>query len=198
MLQGKTNRQNAGQSRQRNKYGWSRNRVEENKMHAAGFVDIFIFWVLCVVQVESCATGRSFVQGSPAVCVYHCVIKCSYNKHPALTVRKVEEVRIKKLICRISWQRFRPYCDHPQVIEHIKTVQSNLSFGLRTYAYELPLILTVLFFWLWGFCTVWYWQGRTKRLGEKPAPVPLCTSQFPRVPTWVWTIASTVVGRRLT
>jgi hypothetical protein len=94
-------------------------------------------------------------------CVSHCVIKCSCNKHPALTVRKVEEVRIKKLICRISWRRYRPYCDHPQVNEHIKTVQSNLSFGFRTYAYELPLILTVLFFGFGVFarCARWiYWR----------------------------------------
>jgi hypothetical protein len=27
-------------------------------------------WVLCVVQVEASATGRSLVEGSPTECVY--------------------------------------------------------------------------------------------------------------------------------
>jgi len=34
----------------------------------AGDMDVCLLWMLCVLQVEASAMGRSFVQGSPIVC----------------------------------------------------------------------------------------------------------------------------------
>jgi hypothetical protein len=61
--------QNAGQSRQINKYGWSTHRVQENKKmkFPEGYRNRLI-WVLCFFQVEVSATSRLLVQRSPADC----------------------------------------------------------------------------------------------------------------------------------
>jgi hypothetical protein len=40
----------------------------------AGGKDVCLLWMLCVVQLQTSATGRSLVQGSPGKCVY--VIQC--------------------------------------------------------------------------------------------------------------------------
>jgi hypothetical protein len=52
--------------------------------------------------------------------------------------------------------------------------------------------------WVWRATVEWYWQGRAKELGEKPVPVPLCTSQNPHGLIRARTLASAVRGRRLT
>jgi hypothetical protein len=44
----------------------------------------------------------------------------------------------------------------------------------------------------------WYWQGKTKKLGEKPVPVPLCPPQIQHLLSRVRTRDSAVRGRRLT
>jgi hypothetical protein len=44
----------------------------------------------------------------------------------------------------------------------------------------------------------WNWQGKTKALGEKHVPVPLCPPQIPHGLTRDRTRASAVGGRRLT
>jgi hypothetical protein len=43
-----------------------------------------------------------------------------------------------------------------------------------------------------------YWQGKTKELGEKPVPVPLCPPKIPHGSTRARTRASAVRGQRLT
>jgi hypothetical protein len=40
----------------------------------------------------------------------------------------------------------------------------------------------------------WNWQGKTKVLGKKPVPVPLCPPQIPHGPTRDWTRTSAVRG----
>jgi hypothetical protein len=44
----------------------------------------------------------------------------------------------------------------------------------------------------------WNWQGKTKVLGQKPVPVPLCPPQIPHGLSRDQTRASAVGGRRLT
>ena len=44
----------------------------------------------------------------------------------------------------------------------------------------------------------WYWQGKTKVLGEEPVPVPHCPPQIPHGLTWDRTRTSAVGGWRLT
>jgi hypothetical protein len=64
---------------------------------------------------------------------------------------------------------------------------------------------TLWWIWLVFFvfpCNVapvkWNWQGKTKVLGGKPVPVPLCPPQIPHGLTRDRTRASAVEGRRLT
>jgi hypothetical protein len=45
--------------------------------------------------------------------------------------------------------------------------------------------------WVWRATVEWYWQGKTKELGEKPVPVPLCPPQIPHGLTQARTRAST-------
>jgi hypothetical protein len=40
---------------------------------------VCLLWMLCVVQVEASATGRSLVQGSPTDCVSQNVIRRNSN-----------------------------------------------------------------------------------------------------------------------
>jgi hypothetical protein len=39
----------------------------------------------------------------------------------------------------------------------------------------------------YGAAMIWYWQGKTEGLGEKPGPVPLCPPQIPHWLTWALT-----------
>jgi hypothetical protein len=56
--------------------------------------------MLCIVQVDAPATGRSLVQGSPTkcvcMCVCHCVLSCATVTLYAYS-EEAEEVRLKKL-----------------------------------------------------------------------------------------------------
>jgi hypothetical protein len=49
-----------------------------------------------------------------------------------------------------------------------------------------------------GAIVEWYWQGKTKKLGEKLVPVQLFPPQIPLWLTWVYTQASTVKGQWIT
>jgi hypothetical protein len=44
----------------------------------------------------------------------------------------------------------------------------------------------------YGALKEWYWQAKTKVLGEKSVPVPLCPPQIPHEVAWDWTQASEV------
>ena len=44
----------------------------------------------------------------------------------------------------------------------------------------------------------WYWQWKTKVLGEEPSPMPLRPPQIRRRVAWHWTQSSTMRGRPLT
>jgi hypothetical protein len=52
--------------------------------------------------------------------------------------------------------------------------------------------------WVWRVIVEWYWQGKTKELGENPFSVSLHPPQIPHGLTWAQTQASAVRGQRLT
>jgi hypothetical protein len=61
-----------------------------------------------------------------------------------------------------------------------------------------PIYVSILripqMIWVWRATVEWYWRGKTKELGEKPVPMPLCPPQIPHG----FTRASMVRGRWLT
>lgn len=50
----------------------------------------------------------------------------------------------------------------------------------------------------YGATVEWYWQGKTKKLGKRPVPVPLYPPHIPHGVTWVRSWASMVRNWRLT
>jgi hypothetical protein len=69
-------------------------------------MNICLLSVLCVVQAQDTAIGRSLVQGRPTecVCVSLRVIKC--NNHPLYTYSEwVEEAWQKQFRCNIQWNK---------------------------------------------------------------------------------------------
>jgi hypothetical protein len=65
-----------------------------------GGLDFCLWWMLCVMQIEASATGRSLVQGRPTdcVCVWSDVTVTVYTND-----EYVKEVRLKKKKKGIGW-----------------------------------------------------------------------------------------------
>jgi hypothetical protein len=54
----------------------------QTKKNPNGGMDVCLLWMLCVVQVETPATGRSLIQRSPSECMYVSLSVMTCNNNP--------------------------------------------------------------------------------------------------------------------
>jgi hypothetical protein len=64
--------------------------------------------------------------------------------------------------------------------------------------FPMNLLFILQMIWVWRATLECYWQGKTKELGDKPVPVPLCPPQIPDGLSSAQTLDSAVRGRQLT
>ena len=103
----------------------------------AGGIDVCLLWILCVVQVEVSASGRSLVQRSPTEYVCVCVCVCG---PPCMIKRKNNPPRLQWVACKK---------DRPRKKGKKKVLKCNSRIGPR---HQIPSSRTnVAAWWLFNY-----------------------------------------------